>query len=142
MREALDTLQERYEAKSGIIGLATGYGDFDRMTAGLQPTDLIIIAGRPSMGKTTLALNIAEYVAGVAGMPVAVFSMEMSASQLFLRLLASASRVGFDRLRTGLLDDEDWPKISAAVKRLKDCPILVDEAGALSPEALRAAPAA
>lgn len=138
MRQVFDTLHERYEAKSGIIGLATGYVDLDRLTAGLQPTDVIVVAGRPSMGKTTLALNIAEYVAVSGQGAVALFSMEMSADQLYLRLLASVSRVAFDRLRTGLLEDEDWPRITAAITKLKDCPILVDESGGLTPETLRA----
>ena len=136
--EAFDVLQKRAEAGTGVTGLPTGYHEFDQMTAGLQPTDLIILAARPAMGKTTLALNIAEYAAMKTKKPVAVFSMEMSASQLALRLISSVGRVNAARLRTGQLEDEDWSRISSAIRLLKETKIFIDDTPALSPDALRA----
>ncbi len=138
MAEAFDVLQTRYNSGGGITGLPTGYVEFDEMTAGLQPTDLIILAARPAMGKTTLALNIAEYAAMKTKKPVAVFSMEMSASQLALRLISSVGRVNAARLRTGQLEDEDWSRISSAIRLLKETKIFIDDTPALSPDALRA----
>jgi replicative DNA helicase len=138
MADAFDVLQTRYQAGGGVTGLSTGYTEFDEMTAGLQPTDLIILAARPAMGKTTLALNIAEAAALARGKAVAVFSMEMSASQLALRLISSIGRVNATRLRTGQLEDEDWSRVSAAIRRLKPAPMFLDDTPALSPEALRA----
>ncbi|HSR65605.1 MAG TPA: DnaB-like helicase C-terminal domain-containing protein, partial [Xanthomonadaceae bacterium] len=111
MREAFDVLQTRYQNGGGVTGVPTGYTEFDEMTAGLQPTDLIILAARPAMGKTTLALNMAEYAAMKTKKAVAVFSMEMSASQLALRLISSVGRVNATRLRTGQLEDEDWSRV-------------------------------
>ena len=138
MAEAFDVLQTRYSSGGGITGLPTGYVEFDEMTAGLQPTDLIILAARPAMGKTTLALNIAEYAAMKTRQPVAVFSMEMSSSQLALRLISSVGRVNAGRLRTGQLEDEDWSRISSAIRLLKETKIFIDDTPALSPDALRA----
>ena len=138
MKDAFDVLQTRYAAGGAITGLPTGYVEFDEMTAGLQPTDLIILAARPAMGKTTLALNMAEYAAMKTKKPVAVFSMEMSASQLALRLISSVGRVNAARLRTGQLEDEDWSRISSAIRLLKDTKIFIDDTPALSPDALRA----
>ena len=138
MKDAFDVLQTRYAAGGAITGLPTGYVEFDEMTAGLQPTDLIILAARPAMGKTTLALNMAEYAAMKTRKPVAVFSMEMSASQLALRLISSVGRVNAARLRTGQLEDEDWSRISSAIRLLKDTRIFIDDTPALSPDALRA----
>lgn len=138
MRDAFDVLQTRYAAGGAITGLPTGYVEFDEMTAGLQPTDLIILAARPAMGKTTLALNMAEYAAMKTKKPVAVFSMEMSASQLALRLISSVGRVNAARLRTGQLEEEDWSRISSAIRLLKDTRIFIDDTPALSPDVLRA----
>ncbi|MEN1958277.1 replicative DNA helicase [Luteimonas sp. MJ204] len=138
MAEAFDVLQTRYANGGGITGLPTGYVEFDEMTAGLQPTDLLILAARPAMGKTTLALNIAEYAAMKTKKPVAVFSMEMSASQLALRLISSVGRVNATRLRTGQLEDEDWSRISSAIRLLKETRIFIDDTPALSPDVLRA----
>ena len=138
MAEAFDVLQTRYASGGGITGLPTGYTEFDEMTAGLQPTDLIILAARPAMGKTTLALNMAEYAAMKTRKPVAVFSMEMSASQLALRLISSVGRVNATRLRTGQLEDEDWSRISSAIRLLKETKIFIDDTPALSPDVLRA----
>ena len=136
--EAFDVLQKRAESGGSVTGLPTGYDEFDQMTAGLQPTDLVILAARPAMGKTTLALNIAEYGAIKSKKAVAVFSMEMSSAQLALRLISSLGRVNATRLRTGDLEDEDWSRVSSAVRILKDVKIFIDDTPALSPEVLRA----
>ena len=138
MREAFDVLQRRHESGGSITGLPTGYEEFDEMTAGLQPTDLLILAARPAMGKTTLALNIAEYAALKTKKAVAVFSMEMSASQLALRLISSNGRINATRLRTGQLEDEDWSRVTGAIRMLKESKIFIDDTPALSPDVLRA----
>lgn len=138
MVEAFDVLRQRYESGGGVTGLSTGYTEFDEMTAGLQPTDLVILAARPAMGKTTFALNIAEYAAMKSKKPVAVFSMEMSASQLALRLISSVGRVNATRLRTGQLEDEDWSRVSSAIRLIKETKIFIDDTPALSPDQLRA----
>ncbi len=135
--DANDVLHERFANGGGITGLATGYDDFDQMTAGLQPTDLIILAARPAMGKTTFALNIAEYAAIRSKKAVAVFSMEMSAAQLAMRLISSNGRVNATRLRTGQIEGEDWGRISAAIKMLKNTKIFIDDTPGLSPDVLR-----
>ncbi len=137
MAEAFDVLQTRYQNGGSITGLPTGYTEFDEMTAGLQSTDLIILAARPAMGKTTLALNIAEHAAIKTKKPVAVFSMEMSASQLALRLISANGRVNATRLRTGQLEDEDWSRVNMAIKMLSDVKIFIDDTPALSPDVLR-----
>lgn len=138
LKDAVDALQERYDNGGSITGLATGYTEFDQMTAGLQPTDLIILAARPAMGKTTFALNIAEYAALRSKKAVAVFSMEMSAAQLAMRLISSNGRVNATRLRTGQLEDEDWGRVTGAVRMLKEAKIFIDDTPALSPDMLRA----
>jgi len=138
MTEAFDVLQTRFANGGGVTGLPTGYTEFDEMTAGLQPTDLLILAARPAMGKTTFALNIAEYAAIKTKKAVAVFSMEMSASQLALRLISSNGRVNATRLRTGQLEDEDWSRVSGAIRMLKESKIFIDDTPGLSPELLRA----
>ena len=136
--EAFDVLQKRAENGSGVTGLPTGYTEFDEMTAGLQPTDLLILAARPAMGKTTFALNIAEYGALKSKKAVAVFSMEMSASQLALRLISSLGRVNATRLRTGQLEDEDWSRVTGAIAQMNGVKIFIDDTPALSPDVLRA----
>jgi replicative DNA helicase len=138
LAEAFDVLQKRYESGGSVTGLPTGYTEFDEMTAGLQPTDLLILAARPSMGKTTLALNMAEYAAMKSKQPVVIFSMEMSASQLALRLISSVGRINATRLRTGQLEDEDWSRVTSAIKLLREAKIFIDDEPALSPEKLRA----
>ena len=115
--ERIDRLYHQ-ENKSDVTGVPTGFIDLDEKTAGLQPGDLIIIAGRPSMGKTALALNMAEHVAVDNGLPVAVFSMEMSATQLAMRMLGSIARVDQHKMRTGRLADDEWGKLSSAMERL------------------------
>lgn len=137
LSEAFDVLQTRYASGGSVTGLPTGYTEFDDMTAGLQPTDLVILAARPSMGKTTLALNMAEYAAMRTKKTVAVFSMEMSASQLALRLISSVGRVNATRLRTGQLEDEDWSRVTSAIRMLREVKVFIDDTPALSPEVLR-----
>ncbi len=138
LAEAFDVLQKRYESGGSVTGLPTGYTEFDEMTAGLQPTDLVILAARPSMGKTALSLNMAEYAALKTKQPVAIFSMEMSASQLALRLISSVGRINATRLRTGQLEDEDWSRVTGAIRQLREARIFIDDEPALSPEKLRA----
>ncbi|RDZ28694.1 replicative DNA helicase [Lysobacter silvisoli] len=138
LSEAFDVLQTRYANGGSVTGLPTGYTEFDEMTAGLQNTDLLIIAARPAMGKTTLALNMAEYAAFRSKKAVAVFSMEMSASQLALRLISSVGRVNAQRLRSGQLEDEDWSRVTSAIRQLREAKIFIDDTPGLSPDVLRA----
>ncbi|OGA79832.1 MAG: replicative DNA helicase, partial [Betaproteobacteria bacterium RIFCSPLOWO2_12_FULL_66_14] len=135
--ERVDMLYHQ-DNPSEVTGVPTGYVDLDRKTAGLQPGDLIIVAGRPSMGKTALALNMAEHVAIDNGLPVAVFSMEMSGPQLAMRMLGSVGRLDQHKLRTGRLSDDDWHRLTTAVGRLHDAPIHIDETPALNPLEVRA----
>jgi replicative DNA helicase len=123
---------------SDITGIPTGYTDLDRMTSGLQPSDLIIVAGRPSMGKTAFALNVAEYVAIDFGLPVAVFSMEMSGEQVAMRLLGSLARVSQHKIRTGRVEEDDWTRVTKGLERLQNASIFIDDSGALNPLELRA----
>jgi replicative DNA helicase len=129
--ERIETLYNR-DDPSDVTGVPTGFADLDRMTSGFQPGDLVVVAGRPSMGKTALALNIGENVALNTGMPVAVFSMEMGASQLAMRLIGSVGKLDQHKLRTGRLGPDDWDKLAAALGRLSEAPILIDETPALN----------
>ena len=138
VKEAFRLLQERYESRSPITGLPTGFNDLDYKTAGLQAGDLIIIAARPSMGKTALSLNIAEYAAIKTGKAAAVFSMEMSSSQLAFRLISSLGRINQQHLRTGELADEEWPRVTSAITMLSEAKIFIDDTPSLSPLELRA----
>ncbi|MFI0397934.1 MAG: replicative DNA helicase [Thiolinea sp.] len=138
MKVTLERIEELSKLNSTITGVSTGYTDLDEMTSGLQKGDLVIVAGRPSMGKTTFSMNIAEYAAAHKKLPVAVFSMEMPAEQLTLRLLSSMGRVDQHRVRTGQLTDEDWPRIATAVKIFADVPMFIDDSPALSPNEVRA----
>lgn len=133
----LEHLENLMEQEDPITGLPTGYTDFDEKTSGLQKGDLVIIAGRPSMGKTAFAMNIAEYGTLKAKQPVAVFSMEMPGEQLAMRLLSSLARVDQHRLRTGQLGEEDWIRLGSAVAMLNDSPLFIDDSGALTPSDLR-----
>ncbi|NCV28111.1 MAG: replicative DNA helicase [Betaproteobacteria bacterium] len=135
--ERIDQLFQR-DNPSDVTGIPTGYKDLDMMTSGLQPGDLIIIAGRPSMGKTSLALNICEYVAIDTGLPSAVFSMEMGSTQLVSRLIGSVGKLNQHKMRTGQLDDNDWEKLSYALGQLNEAPIFIDEGSALNPYEVRA----
>ncbi len=138
MKDAFQVLQERYENQGSVTGLPTGFVDLDELTAGLQPTDLIILAARPSMGKTALAVNIAEYAALKSKKAVVIFSMEMSASQLAFRLISSMGRVNAQRLRTGQLEDEDWSRVNSAIRMLSEVKIFIDDTPGLSPNDVRA----
>ncbi|MFO7582981.1 replicative DNA helicase [Guyparkeria sp.] len=134
---AMDRIAELYENKGEVTGQSTGFTDLDGMTTGLQNGDLIIVAGRPSMGKTTFAMNIAENVALYNNKAVAVFSMEMPGDQLAVRMLSSLGRVDQTRVRTGQLEDQDWHRISGAVGQLSQAKIFIDDTPALSPSDLR-----
>lgn len=138
LSKVVDRIDQLFEQDSGITGLPTGFIDFDEQTSGLQPADLIIVAGRPSMGKTTFAMNIAENAAIQAKAPVAIFSMEMPADSLAMRMLSSLGRIDQHRLRTGKLNDEDWPRLTSAIQLLNDAPLFIDDTGGLSPTELRA----
>ncbi|MFK7956691.1 MAG: replicative DNA helicase [Lysobacterales bacterium] len=138
VKEAFRQIEYLTEMDGNITGIATGFNDLDEKTAGLQPSDLIIVAGRPAMGKTSFALNIAEHAAISGGATVAVFSMEMSSHQLVMRLLSSLGRINQQRLRTGNLHDDDWPRLTSAMNMLVNTKIFIDETPALSPTELRA----
>jgi len=135
--ERIDMLFQR-DSSSDVTGIPTGYTDLDRMTSGLQPGDLIIVAGRPSMGKTAFSLNIAENVALDTKLPVAVFSMEMAGTQLVMRMMGSVGKLDQHRVRTGRLQDEDWQRLTYAVGKLNDAPMYIDESAALTALELRA----
>ncbi len=122
---------------SDVTGLATGFTDLDKMTSGLQPGDLIIVAGRPSMGKTAFSINIAENVALESKKPVAIFSMEMGGTQLAMRMIGSVGRLNQQNLRTGRLEDDDWSRMTHALGQLNDAPIFIDETASLNSLELR-----
>ena len=136
--DLLDRVQEMADNQNDITGVPTGFFDFDRMTSGLQPGDLIVLAARPSMGKTALAINIAEHVALNEGLPVAVFSMEMGASQLAVRIVGSIGRIDQGHLRTGKLSDDEWPRLTEAIEKLRNVSLHIDETPGLTPSELRA----
>ncbi|MGJ7553014.1 replicative DNA helicase [Variovorax sp. RB2P76] len=136
--ELLDRVTEMAENPNDVTGVRTGFHDFDKMTSGLQPGDMIVLAARPSMGKTSLAINIAEHVALEEGLPVAVFSMEMGASQLAVRIVGSIGRIDQGHLRTGKLSDEEWPRLTEAIEKLRTVSLHIDETPGLSTSELRA----
>ena len=136
--KVFDELQAKYENKSVVTGIQTYYTDFDAMTAGLQNSDLIIIAGRPSMGKTAFALNVALRSAARSEVPTAIFSLEMSMEQLMTRLLAVQAKVNLSNLRTGYLDDQDWSRLHEAADIISRSPIFIDDTPALSSLELQA----
>jgi replicative DNA helicase len=136
--EAVDRIDLLHQSEGEITGIPTGFTEFDKLTAGLQPGELIVIAGRPSMGKTTLAINIAENAAIGARVPTAIFSMEMPAQQLAFRMISSLGRVNQTHLRTGKFPDEDWSRINTAVQLMSDAPIFIDDTPAMSPTEIRA----
>lgn len=127
-----ETVEQLYKRKELITGVPTGYTDIDKLTAGLQPSDLIILAGRPSMGKTAFAMNIAQHAALMEKTGVAIFSLEMSKEQLTMRLLSSVGHIDSQRIRTGKLHTEDWPRLTRAVGMLSDAPIFIDDTPAIS----------
>ena len=137
--DLIDRVNELHEnGAEDVTGVSTGFYDLDRMTSGLQPGDLVILAARPSMGKTAFALNIGEHVAVNEGLPVIVFSMEMGAAQLALRMVGSLGRIDQSHLRTGALRDDEWGRLSEAVEKLGKVSMYIDEGSALSPSELRA----
>ena len=135
---AVDRIDLLHQSDGDITGVSTGYSELDKLTAGLQGGDMVIIAGRPSMGKTTLALNIAENAAIGSKVPTAIFSMEMPSQQLAFRMISSLGRVDQTHLRTGRFPDEDWSRINTAVQLMSDAPIFVDDSAGLSPTEIRA----
>jgi replicative DNA helicase len=140
LTQVVERIQELHDRDnpSDITGIPTGYVELDRLTSGFQAGDLIIVAGRPSMGKTAFALNIAESVAVDTGLPVGIFSMEMGGTQLAMRMLASIGRLDSHRVRSGRLTDDEWSRLSFALGKLHEAPIYIDETGGLTPANLRA----
>lgn len=136
--KALDRIDTLYQQDSPITGVATGFAEFDEMTSGLQRGDLVIVAGRPSMGKTAFAVNIAEQSAIKDKKPVAVFSMEMPGEQLAMRMMSSLGRIDQHKVRTGRLEDDDWPRLTSAVSLLSEARMFIDDTPALTPSDLRA----
>jgi len=137
LKGAIDRIEELYNTGGDITGLTTGFIDLDRMTSGLQPSDLVIVAGRPSMGKTSFAMNLIENAALVSERPLMVFSMEMPAEQLVIRMLSSLGRIDQSRVRTGKLEQDDWPKLASATEKLKGTQVFIDDTPALTPTELR-----
>lgn len=138
LTSTMDRIDTLFHSKNPITGVPTGYHEFDNMTSGLQASDLIIVAGRPSMGKTTLAMNMAENIAIKTRMPVLIFSMEMPGDAIVMRLLSSLCRIDQLRIRTGKLNDDDWPRISSTVSMLSEIPLFIDDTPGLSPAEMRA----
>lgn len=136
--DLLDRVQEMADNPNDITGVPTGFIDLDRMTSGLQAGDMVVLAARPSMGKTAFAVNIAEHVALNEGLPVAVFSMEMGAAQLAVRIVGSIGRIDQGHLRTGKLTDDEWPRLTEAIERLRNVSLHIDETPGLTPSELRA----
>lgn len=130
--ETLEKIEQLYQRKGSVTGLPTGFTELDRITSGLQPSDLILLAARPSMGKTSLGLNIAQNVAVKSGVPVGIFSLEMSGDQVVQRLLCSEALVDQQRLRTGFLQEDDWPRLLKAATRLAEAPIFIDDTPAIT----------
>lgn len=138
LARAVDRIDKLYSSGGAMTGISTGFSDLDDMTSGLQPADLIIVAGRPSMGKTTFAMNVGENALIQSGKPVLVFSMEMPSESIVTRMLSSLGRIDQTRLRNGRLEDEDWPRLNSAISLLADQKLLVDDSPALSPLEVRA----
>ncbi len=136
--EAIESIEKLYERKGGITGVSTGFVEFDRMTSGMHPSEMIVIAARPSMGKTALAMNIAEHVAINEKLPVGVFSLEMSSQQLVQRLLCSRARVNLQKVRDGFLGERDFPSLTAAASKLAEAKIFIDDSASLTILELRA----
>jgi replicative DNA helicase len=137
LTKALSRIEELFESGETTTGLTTGFKDLDEWTSGMQPADLLIVAGRPSMGKTTLAMNIVENALITSGAPILVFSMEMPADALVMRMLSSLGRIDQSRIRSGRLEEDDWPRLTSAVSLLKDKPLYIDDTPALSPTDMR-----
>lgn len=138
LTSAIARIEILSESASPITGMSSGFVDFDRLTSGLQKADLVIIAGRPSMGKTTFAMNIAEWISMKSDLSVLIFSMEMPAEQLAMRMLASLARIELQRIRNGQLRDDDWPRLSSAIAMMASRKMFIDDSGSLSPIEVRA----
>ena len=137
LAQAVDKIETLFEQEGSITGAATGFTDLDELTSGLQPADLIIVAGRPSMGKTTIAMNMAENIAIKGDKPVAVFSMEMPGDSLAMRMMSSLGRIDQHRIRTGKLQDDEWPRLTSAINMLAATKLFIDDTPALSPTEVR-----
>ena len=137
LTKAIERIDVLFQTKGALTGISSGFRDIDEMTSGLQPADLIIVAGRPSMGKTSFMMNIAESAAISGESPVLVFSMEMPSDSLVLRMLSSLGRIDQTKIRTGQLGDDDWPRLTSAVTLLNDKPLFIDDTPALSPTEIR-----
>ena len=137
LTKAVERIDELFQSKGALTGISTGFRDIDDITSGLQPADLIIIAGRPSMGKTSFMMNMAESAVISDGKPVLVFSMEMPSDSLTLRMLSSLGRIDQSKIRSGQLGDDDWPRLTSAVTLLNDKPLFVDDTAALTPNEIR-----
>ncbi len=138
LTKAVDRIDMLFHSDSSLTGISTGFKDLDDLTSGMQDSDLVILAGRPSMGKTSLAINMAENAAVGEGKHVAIFSMEMPGEQLAMRMLSSLGRIDGHKIRTGKLDDDDWPRLMSAMTMLSEAPIYIDDTPGLSPMELRA----
>ncbi|MCX7068260.1 MAG: replicative DNA helicase [Methylococcales bacterium] len=138
LAQTVAKIERLYGQEGSITGASTGFTDFDQLTSGLQPSDLVIVAGRPSMGKTTIAMNMAENVALNSNKPVLVFSMEMPGDSLAMRMMSSLGRIDQHKVRTGKLDDDDWPRLTSAISLLANTKLFIDDTPALSPTELRA----
>jgi replicative DNA helicase len=138
LKTTVERIDALFEKDDPVTGIATGFSEFDEKTSGLQAGDLVVVAGRPSMGKTSFAMNIAEYAAVKQAAKVAIFSMEMPGEQIAMRMLASLGRIDQHRLRIGKLAEEDWPRLSSAVSVLTETALFVDDGAALTPTEMRA----
>ena len=137
LAKAVDRIELLFEQDNPITGAATGFTDFDELTSGLQPADLIVVAGRPSMGKTSIAMNMAENIAIRGGKPVAVFSMEMPGEALAMRMMSSLGRIDQHKVRTGKLEDHEWPRLTSAISLLGETKLFIDDTAALTPTEVR-----
>ena len=137
IKQAVERLDELFKNDTDITGLSTGFSDLDSMTSGWQKSDLVIIAGRPSMGKTAFAMNMVEHATLHQDRPVLVFSLEMPASSLIMRMLSSIGKIDATRMRSGNLVEDDWPRLSSAAQRLKDRPLFIDDSAGITPIEMR-----
>jgi replicative DNA helicase len=137
LTSAVQRIERLFATRNPITGVPSGFDDLDKKTAGLQPSDLIIVAGRPSMGKTSFAMNLVEHAVMEGDGAVLFFSLEMPAEQLVMRLLSSLGRIDQTRMRTGDMHEDDWPRFTSAVSQLKDRPLFIDDTPALTPNELR-----
>ncbi|WP_156473675.1 replicative DNA helicase [Neptuniibacter marinus] len=137
LKKAVDRIDTLFNSDGDLTGVTTGFDDLDAKTAGLQPSDLVIVAARPSMGKTTFAMNLVENALMASNKPVLVFSLEMPADQLVTRMLSSLGRIDQTRVRTGTLEEEDWPKLTTAVNMMRDKPLFIDDQAGISPNEMR-----